>query len=101
MSGRWRTAPPAHSLRHSPVALVIDVVRLRRGHGLTVSETYEHAGQAVRASADLLRWLGVEPDHNLPKPSVEHSPVVVPAETLTRAAGIDPDAVVSWPRRVS
>ncbi len=101
MSGSWRTAPPAHSLRYSPVALVIDVVRLLRGHGLTVSDTYEHAGKAARASADHLRWLGVEPDHNLPTPSVEQSPVIVAADTLMRAAGIDPDAVVSWPRRLS
>ena len=42
-------------VRYSPVALVIDVVRLLRGRGLAVADTYDHLGDLVHTFADRLR----------------------------------------------
>jgi hypothetical protein len=97
MTGKG-TDDAAHDLRYSPIVLVVDVVRVLRGRGVAVSELYEHAGPARRASADLLRWLGVQPDDSQKVPPSEPSAVLLAAATLIHAAGIDPDAVVAWPK---
>jgi len=41
---------------------MVEFVHLLQCHGIAISETYEHPHEAVQASADLLRWLGVEAD---------------------------------------
>jgi len=93
-----RPAPPSYS----PVVLMVNVVELLRGQGLAVSETYEKCHQAVQAAADLLRWLGVEPDMGVTTtPSGDHGPVIIAAAFLMRAAGTEPSAVLAWPRRTT
>ncbi len=88
-------------VRYSPVALVIDVVRLLRGRGLAVADTYDHLGDLVHTSADLLRRLGVTPQDGLLPPPPVPGPALIAAATLMRAAGIEPDAVLIWPRQGS
>jgi uncharacterized membrane-anchored protein len=85
---------------YSPVVLTVNVVHLLRGQGLPVSETYEHGDRAVQAAADLLQWLGVQPDMIVgTRPPVAHGPVIAAAAVLLRAAGIEPNAVLVWPGR--
>ena len=85
--------------RYSPAVLMVHIVNLLRSQGLTVSETYQHGSEAMQASADLLRWLGVQPDPSAIRPPVDHGPVVVAASVLLRAAGIEPNAILAWPGR--
>jgi hypothetical protein len=83
------------------VVLVVDIVRLLRGRGVATSEAVDQLHEAVEASTDLLRRLGVEPVKTpLTKP-IEHTPEIHAAAVLLRAAGIEPSAVSSWPARSS
>jgi hypothetical protein len=83
--------------RHSPVVLVIDVVRLLRGRGLGIAESTAYSGDTLRASADLLRSMGVVPDHFAPRHVEADGPALSAAATLMRAAGIEPNGVAVWP----
>lgn len=83
--------------RHSPVVLVIDVVRLLRGRGLAIVESTAYSGEALRASADLLRSMGVVPDDFVPRHVAKGGPELSAAATLMRAAGIEPNDVAVWP----
>lgn len=96
-TGGPATAPP----RHSPVVLVIDVVRMLRGRGLGIIESLAYSGEAVSASAELLRRIGIEPDHFAPRHPEADGPALAAAATLMRAAGIEPNYVVVWPGRQS
>jgi hypothetical protein len=87
--------------RYSPVVLVLDVVHVLQGQGVTVSEVHENLHQAIEASTDLLHLLGVEPDKRLLTRPREHTPELVAAAVLMRAAGIEPNAVKAWPGRSS
>jgi hypothetical protein len=83
------------------VVLVVDVVRLLRDRGVAVSGALEHLHEAVDASTELLRRLGVEPDRRLLAKPVQHAPVIHAAAVLMRAAGIEPSTVAVWPARSS
>jgi hypothetical protein len=89
--------PEGSPPRHSPVVLVVDVVRMLRGCGLGIVESTAYGGEALRASADLLRCIGVMPDHFAPRHVEADGPVLIAAATLMRAAGIEPNDVVVWP----
>ena len=85
--------------RYSPAMLTLNVVHLLRGQGVPVSGALEHLHQASESSAELLQWLGVEPDKGLITKPREDTVELVAAAVLLRAAGIEPNAVTSWPRR--
>jgi hypothetical protein len=85
--------------RYSPVVLVMDVVRLLHGQGVAVSEAVDRLHEAVEASTDLLRCVGVVPDTGVITRSREHTAELVAAAVLMRAAGIEPNTVKTWPRR--
>lgn len=90
----WRHGPAP---RHSPVVLVIDVVRMLRGRGLGIAESTAYSSEALRASANLLRSIGVVPDHFAPRSVQANGPVLGAAATLMRAAGIEPNDIAVWP----
>ena len=83
--------------QYSPIILVVDVIRLLRGRGVAVSEAPEDLHGAVQAGADLLRRLGVESDARLLTKPHGHTPELIAAAVLMRAAGIEPNAVSVWP----
>jgi hypothetical protein len=83
------------------VVLLADIVHLLQGQGVAVSETHEHLRETLAASADLLRWLGVEPDRRMLAKPRRHTPELVAATVLLRAAGIEPNAIKVWPKRRS
>lgn len=85
--------------RYSPVVLVVDVVRLLRDRGVTVSGAFDELHEAVEASTDLLQRVGVEPDKRLSTKAIEHTPEIHAAAVLMRAAGIEPSTVAVWPVR--
>ena len=93
------SATPEPLPRYSPVVLVLDVVHMLQGQGVAVSEAHENLHQAIEASTDLLRCLGVEPDKRLLIRLREITPELVAAAVLIRAAGIEPNAVKIWPGR--
>lgn len=66
-----------------------------------MSEAHENLHEAIEAGTDLLRWLGIEPDKRLLTRPREHTPELVAAAVLMRAAGIEPNAVKVWPGRSS
>jgi hypothetical protein len=68
-----------------------------RGRGLGIVESTAYSGEALRASANLLRSIGVVPDHFAPRPVQANGPALDAAATLMRAAGIEPNDVVAWP----
>jgi hypothetical protein len=78
---------------------VADVVNLLKGQGLAVSEAVDRLHEAVAASAELLRWVGVVPDRSVITRPREQMAEVVAAAVLMRAGGIEPSAVKAWPRR--
>jgi hypothetical protein len=88
-----------HQPRHSPVVLVIDVVRMLRGRGLKVTEAHAYSSEAISACAQLLRCIGVQPHHFAARRAEPHGPIVTAAATLMRAAGIESNSVVTWPGR--
>jgi hypothetical protein len=103
---RPRPRPAANGLpeslpRYSPVVLVLDVVHLLGGQGVAVSEAHENLHEAIEASSDLLRWLGIEADKRLLIKPREAAPELVAAAVLMRAAGIEPNAIKIWPGRTS
>jgi hypothetical protein len=107
---RYRRAPRASTAgggrdvraapRYSPVVLTINVAHLLQGQGLVLAGTFDDASKCIRAATDLLIGLGVEPDLTLPTtPPDTSSPALAAAAVLLRAAGIEPAAVLRWPRR--
>ena len=54
----------------------------------------ERRARDAEGVADLLRWLGVQPDPAAIRPPVDHSPVMAAASVLLRAAGIEPNAAI-------
>jgi hypothetical protein len=85
--------------RYSPVVLVVDVVHLLQNQGVMVSEAVDKLHEAVEASAELLRRIGVVPDRSVISRPAMRTAELVAAAVLLRAAGIEPGAVRAWPRR--
>lgn len=102
---RPRTARRAHDYgvpapgRYSPVVLVMDVVRLLRHQDVPVSEAVDELHEAIEACTDLLRFIGVVPDRRVVTRPREHTAELAAAAVLMRAAGIEPNAVKTWPGR--
>jgi hypothetical protein len=81
--------------------LTVEVVQLLHSQGVAVSEAIDNVHQAVEASAELLRAIGIIPDKRaLARPS-DHTSELIAAAVLMRAAGIEPSMVKIWPRRTA
>jgi hypothetical protein len=91
------SAPATSPPRHSPAVLLIDVARMLRGRGLAVADSLAYSSDALSASAQLLRCMGIQPDHSVTRRTQPGGPVLMAAATLMRAAGIEPSTVVVWP----
>ena len=77
--------------------LLIDVVRLLRRRGLPVVEAHAYSSDALRATAELLRCIGIEADPAATRPLTAHGPVLGAAARLLRADDIEPNTVLAWP----